>query len=276
MANAAPHGSVVPRWQRRLSPGRCSPRERTGDESGPAHHAGRCSTGFSISRRSCSRSRWHWRSAVDVVPARDGNRRARRRLRHPGVPRSVGETLEPWGVGVAVISVSAFSASRWRSAGLGLYGRRAVLSAAGRWITALSLAASAVTRPRRQTRVVQLRKPAGRSAVYRRDDRWGLFARARRELVVSLNDRARRVEATQRDRVEQADAPNARRSRDARRARHRLSLLKRARRRSGVRPDAPPEEIERAAAVIRDSADAALEESARGDRPATRDRRRSR
>ncbi len=91
---------------------------------------------------------------------------------------------------------------------------------------------------------------------------WGMFARARREQLLTLRDRAARFEAEQRQRVEQA--------RDAERRRiagemhdvlaHRVSLLSLHAGALEFRPDAPPEEIAEAAGVIRASARAALEE----------------
>ena len=89
---------------------------------------------------------------------------------------------------------------------------------------------------------------------------WGLFARARRELVRSLQDRAVRLEAEQRLHVEQA--------REAERRRiagemhdvlaHRVSLLSLHAGALEFRPDAPPEEIAEAAGVIRATATDAL------------------
>jgi signal transduction histidine kinase len=91
---------------------------------------------------------------------------------------------------------------------------------------------------------------------------WGLFVRARRELEQSLRDRAERLEAEQRLRVEQA--------RDAERRRiagemhdvlaHRVTLLAVHAGALEFRPDAPPEEIAEAAGVIRRSAQVALQE----------------
>ena len=91
---------------------------------------------------------------------------------------------------------------------------------------------------------------------------WGLFARARRELVRSLQDRAARLEADQRMHVEQA--------REAERRRiagemhdvlaHRVSLLSLHAGALEFRPDAPPEEVAHAAGVIRTSANAVMQE----------------
>jgi signal transduction histidine kinase len=91
---------------------------------------------------------------------------------------------------------------------------------------------------------------------------WGLYLRARRELVASLRERAERLEADQQRSAELA--------REAERRRiagemhdvlaHRLSLLSVHAGALEFRPYAPPEEITRAAAVIRASAAAALGE----------------
>jgi signal transduction histidine kinase len=91
---------------------------------------------------------------------------------------------------------------------------------------------------------------------------WGLFARARRLLVLSLHDRARRLESEQRLQVEQARL--AERARIAREMHdvlaHRISLLSVHAGALEFTPGAPPAEIARAAGVIRASAHAALEE----------------
>jgi signal transduction histidine kinase len=91
---------------------------------------------------------------------------------------------------------------------------------------------------------------------------WGLFVRAQRELVLSLRERATRLEAEQRLRVEQAR--EAERLRIAREMHdvlaHRVSLLSLHAGALEFHPDAPAEEVAQAAAVIRASAHAALEE----------------
>lgn len=91
---------------------------------------------------------------------------------------------------------------------------------------------------------------------------WGLFVRARRELVASIRDRAEWVETEQRRRVDQA--------REAERRRiahemhdvlaHRLSLLSVHAGALEFRPAASPGEVAETAAVIRTAAAAALEE----------------
>jgi signal transduction histidine kinase len=89
---------------------------------------------------------------------------------------------------------------------------------------------------------------------------WGLYLRARRELVASLRERAERLAADQQRAAEQAR--EAERRRIAREMHdvlaHRLSLLSVHAGALEFRPDAPPAEIAQAAAVIRTSAAAAL------------------
>ncbi|TDB81414.1 histidine kinase [Micromonospora sp. KC721] len=91
---------------------------------------------------------------------------------------------------------------------------------------------------------------------------WALFVRARRQLVLSLRERADRAEAEQQLRV--AQARQLERTRIAREMHdvlaHRISLLSLHAGALEFRPDAPPEEIARAAGVIRASAHAALED----------------
>ncbi|MEU8044312.1 histidine kinase [Micromonospora echinofusca] len=91
---------------------------------------------------------------------------------------------------------------------------------------------------------------------------WGMFVRARRQLVVSLRERAERAEAEQQLRV--AQARHLERTRIAREMHdvlaHRISLLSLHAGALEFRPDAPPEEVARAAGVIRGSAHAALQD----------------
>jgi signal transduction histidine kinase len=91
---------------------------------------------------------------------------------------------------------------------------------------------------------------------------WGLFIHFRRQLVLSLRDRAVRAEAEAHLRAEQAQQ----RARDeiAREMHdvlgHRLSLLSVHAGALEFRPDASPEEIARAAKVIRENAHLALQD----------------
>jgi signal transduction histidine kinase len=91
---------------------------------------------------------------------------------------------------------------------------------------------------------------------------WGLFSRVRRELVLSLRERAEHVESEQRLELERAR--EAERRRIAREMHdvlaHRLSLLSVHAGALEFRPDASAEEITAAAKVIRESAQVALEE----------------
>jgi signal transduction histidine kinase len=91
---------------------------------------------------------------------------------------------------------------------------------------------------------------------------WGLFTRARREVIWSLRERAERLESEQRLRVGQAR--EAERRRIAREMHdvlaHRLSLLSVHAGALEFRPDASPEEVAEAAGVIRETAQTALEE----------------
>jgi signal transduction histidine kinase len=91
---------------------------------------------------------------------------------------------------------------------------------------------------------------------------WGLFIHFRRQLVLSLRDRAARAETEAQLRAEQAQ----RRARDeiAREMHdvlgHRLSLLSVHAGALEFRPDAPADEIARAAKVIRENAHQALQD----------------
>ncbi|MEU3452946.1 histidine kinase [Micromonospora sp. NPDC006766] len=91
---------------------------------------------------------------------------------------------------------------------------------------------------------------------------WGMFVRARRQLVLSLRDRAERAEAEQQLRM--AQARQLERTRIAREMHdvlaHRISLLSLHAGALEFRPDAPPEEIARAAGVIRGSAHSVLQD----------------
>ena len=91
---------------------------------------------------------------------------------------------------------------------------------------------------------------------------WGAQNQARRALVESLEDRARRAEEDQAHRV--AEARRGERTKIAREMHdvlaHRLSLLAAYAGALEFRPDAPPDELARAAGVIRDGAHQALEE----------------
>lgn len=91
---------------------------------------------------------------------------------------------------------------------------------------------------------------------------WGMFTGTRRQLLATLQERARRAEAEQELRVDQAKQDE--RTRIAREMHdvlaHRMSLLSVHAGALEFRPDAPPEDVARAAGVIRQTAHEALEE----------------
>ena len=91
---------------------------------------------------------------------------------------------------------------------------------------------------------------------------WGMFIRARRQLVLSLRERALRAEADQELRQEQARV--AERTRIAREMHdvlaHRISLLALHAGGLEVRPDLPAEQVRETAALLRATARTALEE----------------
>ena len=91
---------------------------------------------------------------------------------------------------------------------------------------------------------------------------WGTLVRAHQALISSLRDRAERAEADQARRV--AEARAGERARIAREMHdvlaHRLSLLATYAGALAYRPDAPPEQISRAAEVVRSGVHQALDE----------------
>ncbi|MFH9859539.1 sensor histidine kinase [Streptomyces sp. NPDC017202] len=91
---------------------------------------------------------------------------------------------------------------------------------------------------------------------------WGMLVRSKRQLMLSLRDRARRAETEARLRAEQAQRlareAIAREMHDV--LAHRLTLLSVHAGALEFRPDAPREEITRAAGVIRESAHEALQD----------------
>lgn len=91
---------------------------------------------------------------------------------------------------------------------------------------------------------------------------WGMFVRSKRQLMLSLRDRARRAETEARLRAEQAQRlareAIAREMHDV--LAHRLTLLSVHAGALEFRPDAPREQVARAAGVIRESAHEALQD----------------
>jgi signal transduction histidine kinase len=99
-------------------------------------------------------------------------------------------------------------------------------------------------------------------AVYAALAGWGMLLRANSALISSLRERAEQAEAEQGRRV--AEARAAERTRIAREMHdvlaHRLSLLATYAGALAYRPDAPPEQLSRAAEVVRGGAHQALDE----------------
>jgi signal transduction histidine kinase len=170
----------------------------------------------------------------------------------------------PVGLGAAVLAASALSSGAAGPSLVMLFNAavRAPLRALA-WLTALALAATGTfTAIYPGKSGSWLGEVALGALIVGVAVGWGLFVRARRELVRSLRERAERLEAEQRLRVEQA--------RDAERRRiagemhdvlaHRVSLLAVHAGALEFRPGAPPDEIAQAAGVIRRSAQAALQE----------------
>ncbi|MCY1144564.1 histidine kinase [Actinoplanes sp. Pm04-4] len=91
---------------------------------------------------------------------------------------------------------------------------------------------------------------------------WGMVIRSRRQLVLSLRDRAERAESEQQLRV--AQARSVERTRIAREMHdvlaHRISLLSLHAGALEIKPDATPDEVSKAAGVIRASAHQALQD----------------
>nr|WP_192583285.1 histidine kinase [Streptomyces albicerus] len=91
---------------------------------------------------------------------------------------------------------------------------------------------------------------------------WGMFVRSKRQLMLSLRDRARRAETEAELRAEQAQRlareAIAREMHDV--LAHRLTLLSVHAGALEIRPDAPRAEVSRAAGVIRESAHEALQD----------------
>jgi signal transduction histidine kinase len=170
----------------------------------------------------------------------------------------------PFAVGVAAVGASAVS---------GMAGGAAI-------VALFTVAIYCVPRRTVQVAVLSFASVGVYSAVYMSDGQYrfgdlavgliatvaavafGLFVRVRRELVLSLRERNRRLQDEQVWRVE--EARRAERNRIAREMHdvlaHRISLLSLHAGALEFRPDAPPAEIARAAEVIRVSARAAQEE----------------
>jgi signal transduction histidine kinase len=171
-----------------------------------------------------------------------------------------------WTVAVAVvlIVISAFSASSLVAASIALFAvavhRRVGVMVP---VALLNVAAGAayfwLRPPQQQPYWVSLVLTVAVTAALAA---WGMFVRARRQLIWSLRERAERAEAEQRLLAEQAR--HAERTRIAREMHdvvaHRVSLMVLHAGALEVRPDLPPAEVQRTASLIRATARQALEE----------------
>jgi signal transduction histidine kinase len=185
----------------------------------------------------------------------------------PGVVACLGlwwRRRWPLGVAVVLILISAVSASSVVAASIALFAvavhRRVGVVLP---VAVLNIAAGAAyfwLRPQQQQPYwVSLVITAAVTAAL---VAWGMFVRARRQLVWSLHDRAVRAEAEQRLLADQARS--AERARIAREMHdvvaHRVSLMVLHAGALEVRPDLPPAEVQRIAGLIRATARQALEE----------------
>jgi signal transduction histidine kinase len=170
----------------------------------------------------------------------------------------------PLVVGLFTVGVSAFSGGSGGAAVFGLF--TVAVHCSPRWtarVAGLSVAASAIYAALHGTRnhygwgSVEIGLVFTAVAVG-----YGLYVRVRRELVLSLRERAQRLEEEQDLRLR--EARTAERTRIAREMHdvlaHRISLLSVHAGALEYNPEASPEEIARAVAVIRMSARAAQEE----------------
>lgn len=174
----------------------------------------------------------------------------------------------PAGVAVALVPLAAFSAAATGATGIALFNvavhRRLPLVAAVGLLQTLAAFVYWVLRDTKAPSVwVSLSITLGIAVLANVAlIAWGMFVRARRQLVMSLQERALRAESEQQLRVEQAR--HLERTRIAREMHdvlaHRISLVSLHAGALEFRPDASPEEITRAAGVIRSSAHQALED----------------
>ena len=169
----------------------------------------------------------------------------------------------PAGVAFAVVAVGAVSAMAGGAGAIAVFNaavrcsRGVLLALVGMWIVAAPI--FALLYPSSGGIMLQMAIGLLLLAVV---VGWGLFTRVRRELVLSLRERAARVESEQRLQVEQArDAERRRIAREMHDVlAHRLSLLSVHAGALEFRRDASPGEVAHAAEVIRATAQAALDE----------------
>ena len=169
-----------------------------------------------------------------------------------------------WPLGVAIVcvllgtvSMSATAAGLFALFSLAVHRPiRPVLVALALWVPCAVVFAvySPTTDP---LSVVLVTTPLALAAVA-----WGMFVRARRQLLLSLRERALRAEADQR--LHEDTARMAERTRIAREMHdvlaHRISLMALHAGALEIRPDLPPAEVRQTAELLRSTARQALEE----------------
>ncbi|SHG16064.1 Signal transduction histidine kinase [Jatrophihabitans endophyticus] len=174
-----------------------------------------------------------------------------------------GRRRWPVGVGVLTALLSTVSVTSAPASVVGLFGvavhRRTTVALL---LVVVNLGASAVftlVRPSTTSFWVMMLFSVGFVAVV---TAWGMFVRARRQLVWTLRERAERAEAEQRMLAEQART--AERTRIAREMHdvlaHRISMLALHAGGLQLRPDLPPEQVAQTAGLLRETAHQALEE----------------
>ena len=168
----------------------------------------------------------------------------------------------PLGVALACVVLGAFSISATAAGLLALFSlavyrsARPALLVAALWIP--SLLVFGVYSPTTDAlSVILVVAPLAFAATA-----WGMFIRARRQLLLTLRERAQRAEADQRlhaDRTRMAERTRiAREMHDV--LAHRISLVALHAGALEVRPDLPPEEVRETAELLRSTARQALEE----------------
>jgi signal transduction histidine kinase len=168
----------------------------------------------------------------------------------------------PLGVALTCVLLGAFSSSAGSAALLALFSLavhrpvRPALLVAGLWVPSLVVFGlySPTTDPVSTTAV---NMPLVLAATA-----WGMYVRARRQLLSTLRERAERAEADQR--LHEDQARTAERTRIAREMHdvlaHRISLLALHAGALEVRPDVPPAKVKETAELLRSTARQALEE----------------
>jgi signal transduction histidine kinase len=169
----------------------------------------------------------------------------------------------PLGVALFCVALGTFSLSATAAGLFALFSLalhkpvRPVLLVAALWIPSALLCAIYARRTDALATAVLVAAACALAATA-----WGMYVRARRQLLLTLRERAERAEADQRVHAERART--AERTRIAREMHdvlaHRISLLALHAGALEVRPDQPPEQVQQTAELLRATARQALEE----------------